>query len=57
MNKFLAEKYKFTSFGHELFMVKMKNVNNTKITYIWGQITSDYCSQIIIVHVHVNGFL
>ena len=41
-------KYKFTIFACELFKVKIKIVNNTRNTYIWGQNTSKYRSQIIV---------
>ena len=58
MYKFLVEKYIFTIFGLELFKVKMKkNVNNIRTTIYLGQNTSKYCSQIIAVYVHANGFL
>ena len=50
--------YIFTIFGLELFKVKMKNnVNNKRNTLYLGQNTSKYCSQIIVVYVHANGFL
>ena len=48
MYKFLVEKYKFSIFAYEFFKVKLKNL---------GQNTSKYCSQIIVGHVHANGFL
>ena len=48
----------FTIFAYDLFKVKLKkNVNNTSSTYIWIENISKYCSQIIVVHVHANGFL
>ena len=59
MYKFLVEKFIFTIFGLELFKVKMKkkNVNNNRNTLYLGQNTFKYCSQIIVVYVHANGFL
>ena len=57
MYNFMVEKYIFTIFGLELFKVKMKkNVNNNRNTLYLGQNTSKYCSQIIAVYVHANGF-
>ena len=56
MYKFLVEKYIFTIFVYELFKVKLKNVNNTRNTYILGQNTSKYRSPIIVVHVHATVF-
>ena len=41
----------FAMFAYELFKVKMKVVNNTRNIYI-----SKYCSQIIVVNNHANGF-
>ena len=38
MYKILVEKYIFIIFADELFKVKMKFVNNTRNTYIFGQI-------------------
>ena len=35
---------------------KRKIVNNTRNTYVLGQNTSKYCSQIIVVHVHATFF-
>ena len=46
MYKFLVEKYIFTVFAYEHF----------KYIYL-GQNTSIYCSQMIVIHVHANGFL
>ena len=58
MYKILVEKYIFTIFGLELNKVKMKkNVNNNRNTLYLGQNTSKYCSQIMVVYVHANGFL
>ena len=34
-----------------------KNVDNNRNTLNLGQNTSKYCSQIIVVYVHANGFL
>ena len=36
--------------------MKKKNVNHIRNTLYFGQKTSKYCSQIIIVHVHANVF-
>ena len=45
----MVEKYIFTIFVYDLFMVKMKIVNNTRNTYIWVKILRTiYCSQIIL---------
>ena len=53
----MVEKYLFTIFVYELFKVISKNVNNTRNVQYLGQNTSKYCSQIIVAHVHANGFL
>ena len=57
MYKFLVEKKIFIILAYELSMSYCKNVNkNQKYIYL-GQNTSIYCSQIIVVNVHANGFL
>ena len=56
MYNFVVEKYIFTIFANELFKVKMKIVDNTGNTYVLGQNTSKYRSQIIIVHGHATVF-
>ena len=57
MSKFLVEKYAFTIFAYELVKVKMKNCKLYQKYLYCGHNTSIYCSQIIVVHVHANGFL
>ena len=57
MYTFLVEKYIFTIFAYDLLKIKMKNVNYTRKTYYLCQNTSKYSSEIIVVHVHENGFL
>ena len=57
MYKFLVEKYIFTIFAYELFKVKMKNCKSYQNYIIFGQTTSKYRSQIIVVYDHANGFL
>ena len=47
----------FASFAYELFKVKMKKKKYYQKYIYLGQNTSKYCSQIIVVHVHANGFL
>ena len=56
MYKFLVEKYIFTIFAYELFKVKKKNCNKYQKYIYLGQNTTIYCSQIIVVDVHANGF-
>ena len=57
MYKFLVKNYIFTFFAYELFKVKMKNCKKYQRYIYLGQNTSKYCSQIIVVHFHANGFL
>ena len=57
MYKILVEKYIFTNFAYERFKVKMKKCKEYQKYIYLGQITSKYCSQIIVVHVHANEFL
>ena len=56
MCKFLVEKYILIIFAYELFRVEWKIVNTTRYIYIWVKVLL-YCGQIIVVHVHANGFL
>ena len=59
MYNFLIGKiYIFTIFAYELFKVKMeKMLIIPEIHNFYGHNISKYCSQIIVVHVHANGFL
>ena len=57
MYKILVEKYIFTNFAYERFKVKMKKCKEYQKYIYFGQITSKYCSQIIVLHVHANDFL
>ena len=54
MYNFAVEKYIISIFANELFKVKMKIVDNTRNTYVLGQNTSKYRSQIIVVYGHAT---
>ena len=57
MYKFLVEKYIFTILLMNFSRSNCTIVNNTRNAFDVGHNTSKYCSQIIVVHVHANGFL
>ena len=59
MYKFLVEKKIFSIFAYEFFKIKLKNCKKKtpEIHKYLGQNASKYCIQIIVVHVHANGFL